>query len=137
MASACSFDDRAVASDDAVDEAQQLERIWQTIEVRVTVPSGTYRFRVDGRCGLDGQTIYAEGTSRNAEFSIHISKHAESGLVVFFSNRNDEWETLLDPAADTSEIDSKNIFHFTGAVARNRDETNLEPFAMKLDCTEF
>jgi len=133
----CTRDDANTAQDDERPAEWQLERIWQDIEVLVRVPSGTYRFEVAGRCALDGQVIYAEGTSNNAEFSVHVSKDAQSGLVVFFSTRDDEWEVMLDPADDTSEIDRKNIFRFSGDVPRNRDESAAEPLEIGIDCTAF
>ncbi len=133
----CTADSAPPAHDDPVSSEPQLERVWQEIEVLVTVPSDTYRFEVAGQCGLDGQAIYAEGTSKNAEFSVHVSKDARSGLAVFFSNRDDEWEIMLDAADDTSEIDRKKVFRFTGEVPRNRDDTNLEPLEMRLLCTAF
>ena len=123
--------------DDGETGDRQLERIWQDIEVLVRVPSGTYRFEVAGRCALEGQVIYAEGTSKNAEFSVHVSKDPRSGLVVFFSTRDDEWEIILDPADDTSEIDRKNIFRFSGDVPRNHDESAVEPLEIGIDCTAF
>ncbi len=137
MTAGCTADSAAPAQDDAASEETELERVWQNIEVRVTVPSDVYRFRVNGRCGLEGQAIYAEGTSKNAEFSVHVSKDARMGLAVFFSNRDDEWEAMLAPADDTSEIDDNNVFRFTGEVPRNRDESNLERLDMRLRCTAF
>ncbi len=135
LAAGCMTDDAGTPQDNAPATEWQLERSWQQIEVLVTVPSGTYRFEVEGRCGLDGQAIYAEGTSRNAEFSVHVSKDTHSGLVLFFSNREDEWEVMLEPADDTSEIDRKNIFNFSGDVPRNHDESNLDPLELNLLCT--
>ncbi len=133
----CTREDPRAVQDTDPAAARQFELEWQQIEVLVTVPSGNYRFEVEGRCGLDGQAIYAEGTSKNAEFSIHISKDADSGLVVFFSNRDDEWEIMLDPSSDTSSIDRKKIFRFAGDVPRNRDESDIEPLEMMLLCTGF
>ena len=135
LAAGCTADDTDTVQYDSSIEEWQLERDWQDIEVLVRVPSGTYRFEVNGRCGLDGQTIYAEGTSKNAEFSVHVSRDANSGLVVFFSNREDEWEVMLAPDDDTSEIDRNNIFTFNGKVPRNHDESNLEPLELILLCT--
>ena len=134
IAAGCTVDDAWAEQIDAPAAEWQLEREWQNIIVLVAVPSSTYRFEVFGRCGLDGQSIYAEGTSRNAEFSVHVSKDAYSGLALVFSNQEDEWETLLDPAADTSKIDGKKVFRFKGEVTRNHDESNLESIELGLHC---
>ena len=134
MTAGCSADDAEAELDGAPAAEWQLERTWQDIDVLVAVPSSTYRFVVPGRCGLEGQTIYAEGTSRNAEFSVHVSKDPYSGLALFFSNQEDEWEILLAPAADTSKIDGKKVFRFKGEVARNHDESDLETIELGLHC---
>ncbi len=136
MASGCTNDETRGTSADVEEIEWQLERTWQNIEVLVTVPSGTYRFEVAGQCGLEGQAIYAEGTSRNAEFSVHVSKDPYSGLVVFFSNKSDEWEIMLDPADDTSEINRKKIFSFSGDVPSNHGESNPEPLEISVLCTD-
>ena len=132
----CSADDAAPALDDPAALGQQLERVWQEIEVQVYVPTGGTRFDVAGLCGLDGQTVYAEGTSRNAEFSIHVSKDANSGLAVFYSNEQDQWEMMLDAANDTSVIDERNVFRFKGLAMRNGDESNLEQLELIFRCTQ-
>lgn len=137
MTVGCTADNATPGANDTAVTGTPLERFWQDIAVQVAVPTGGYRFDVAGRCGLDGQTIYAEGTSRNAEFSIHVSRDPASGLVVFFSNREDEWEIMLPPGEDTSEIDRKNIFHFSGEAMRNGDESVLEPLEIRFHCKEF
>lgn len=134
IAAGCTNDETALASDDVPETERPLERVRQDIEVLVTVPSGTFWFEVAGQCGLDGQSVYAEGTSKNAEFSIYVSRDASSGLALFFSNREDEWEILLDPAADTSRINDKNVFRYQGNVSRNHDASNLEMIDLGVSC---
>ncbi len=132
----CTADVAEAQQDDLPAEERELEWTWQDIDVLVAVPRSTYRFEVAGRCGLEGQAIYAEGTSRNAEFSVHVSKDPDSGLALLFSNQEDEWEILLDPAADTSKIDEKKVFRFKGEVPRNHDESNLETIELGLHCND-
>ena len=110
-----------------------LETLEQEINVEITVPAETYRFAATGSCELKEDFLRAEGQSEDGVFSIDVSKDPYSGMIVIFSNNEDEWEVIIEADEDESERDG-NHFRFSGKAALNYDESNMQEIDVKLVC---
>ncbi len=120
------------ASDEPDSEAF-LNPVEQSIEVRITLPDGDYEFTVTGNCAVGNQAINAEGYSQE-DPGFNVVKDVYSGLVVFVTDNENEWEIMLDPPDDTSELEG-NRFRFEGDVPRNYEESDTDPMTIEVVCT--
>ena len=111
--------------------ALHLEQSEQDIIALVKVPAGTYSFLAAGRCGIGEQAISAEAYG---DLGISVEKDRYSGLELYFTNNEDEWEIMLEADQDDSELQG-NRFRFSGKVPRNYEESSLEPMEVELTCS--
>ncbi|MDJ0758728.1 MAG: hypothetical protein QNJ19_04975 [Woeseiaceae bacterium] len=130
----CMAEGDATDSDSAPDVAAELVQVEQDLEIAVTVPSGSYELTVPGSCGIGNQAIVAE---HHNEVSISVHKDAYNGMELYFSNNEDgEWEIILEPGEDNSELDG-NRFRFSGDVPYNFEESDLQAIEVEIVCTSF
>ena len=112
----------------------ELEQVQQDLKIDITVPAGNYQMTVPGSCGIGDQAIDAE---HHDEISISVRKDRYNGMELYFSNNEDgEWEIILDPDEDSSELDG-NRFRFSGDVPYNFEESDLQPMEVEIVCTAF
>ena len=120
-------------ADDQPDASVNLRPVEQAIEVTVSVPSNTYSFTVTGECAVGNQAMDAEAYDADG-IGFNVEKDVYSGLTIYFSNNEDEWELIVDPPEDTSELEG-NRFRFSGAVPRNFEESDKQPLSIEVVCT--
>ncbi|MDJ0751413.1 MAG: hypothetical protein QNJ11_18150 [Woeseiaceae bacterium] len=118
---------------DEPDAEWKLEPSEQEIEVMVTLPEDEYSYTVTGECAVGNQAINAEGYSDDG-LGFNVIKDVYSGMTVFFTNNDDEWELTLDPPDDTSELEG-NRFRFSGDVPRNYEEDDKQAMSIEVICT--
>lgn len=120
-------------ADDPPNSFFMLKPFEQEIEVRVTILEDTYSYTVTGNCAVDNQAITAEGYSVDG-LGFNVVKDVYNGLIVYFTNNDDEWEIILDPPDDTSELEA-NHFSFSGDVPLNYEESDAQPMSIEVVCT--
>lgn len=119
-------------ADEEPDAEFDLEPTEQEIEVKVTLPGADYAFKVTGSCAVGNQAINADGYSDEG-LGFNVIKDVYSGMTVFFTNNEDEWELIVDPPDDTSELDD-NRFRFSGDVPRNYEEGDKQFMQIEVIC---